>query len=291
MKSKFMGKPMTRMALGLVAAFLGCALCAQPRNANVIFGDNLWLNFNGGALAVSGSPYSPTNRTACISNTNGELLFLADETGIRDTTFALMAGGDATTLGWPNTLAAVLILPKPGSSTNYIVFVNTPETTKQAGWVEVDMSLSGGLGGVVSTGTTWYMSNCTAKLAATTHSNGTDYWVMQHADGTDEFHAYRLAVNGLGPAPVISAAGSSLTPTPFPERLSSDFWSPMKFSPMGDRLAMGLQLDGDTLGASVLHFDQTTGIVSHVADIPAQFITTPATVDRSLLQRRPRERY
>ena len=257
-----------RTAACLLLLLLVQASVAQRRNANLIFGDDIWLDFTADTLLVRNSPYYPTNRTASISDPAGNLLFIADETGIRDTTFSLMSGAEASQLGWPDRLSAVLILPKPDAPTRYIVFVNTPEWTKQAGWVEVDMAMNNGLGGVVSSSTTWYMNNCTAKLAATTHGNGTDYWVMQHADGNNEYNAFRLTSTGLLSAPVISATGLSLAPTPLPAPLSSDFWAPMSFSPMGDKLAMGARVLPDSNGATVASFDQLTGAVDHIASVP-----------------------
>lgn len=252
--------------VGLVLGTSTQALC-QKRNHNLIFGDNLWLDFNGDSLEVRGSPYSPTNRSATMSDTSGVFLFLVDETGIRDTTFTLMPGGSAAQLGWPERLSAVMILPKPGDPQRYVVLVNTPESLRQAGWVEVDMGLNGGLGGVV-TGTTWYMNECTSKLAATTHANGTDYWVVQHENGSDAFHAFLLSANGLA-LPIVSSMGPVFDNVDSSAPLNTDFWGPMLFSPIGDVLCLASYVASDTNGIMVAPFDQSTGSIGLGTEIAA----------------------
>ncbi len=247
----------------LFALYTICAVLswAQGRNYNVIMGNMNWLNFFNEQASILASTFDVTMRSASISEPDGALSLVVDETGIHNANFDLIQGGGALDLGWPEHLASVLILPKPGSPLHYFVFVNTPEDNKQAGYVEVDMSLNMGMGGIVGSGTTWYMANATAKLAATPHGNAADYWIMQHEDGSNEFHAFRLSATGLDTQPVISATGPQLSSTAGTNTFSSDFWSAMKFSVGGEQLAMGYDLLPDTSGAAVFLFDPDNGQV------------------------------
>ncbi|MBK9076155.1 MAG: hypothetical protein IPL77_14505 [Flavobacteriales bacterium] len=89
-------------ALGLLPVI---PVFGQARNYNITFGPSNWLNFYNEVLTT-------------IQH------------------FDLVQGGAAATLGWPAELASILILPKPEAPLRYFVFVNTTETTKQAGYVE-----------------------------------------------------------------------------------------------------------------------------------------------------------
>jgi len=252
-----------KVIIATVGTMLCCYECAgQARNYNMIFGSTNWLNFYNEQLTIIPSTFAVTARNATMSEPDGALSLVVDENGIHNVNFGLVQGGSSQDLGWPEHLASILILPKPEAPLRYFIFVNTPEDDKQAGYVEVDMSLNLGAGGVVGGGTTWYMSNTTAKLAATPHGNGADYWILQHADGTDTFHAFQFGLGGLSPVPIISAASPMLSATPTPDRLSSDFWGPMKFSVSGDQLALGFDHAADSAGAAVFWFNSSTGIVS-----------------------------
>ncbi|MBK8949749.1 MAG: hypothetical protein IPM68_13100 [Flavobacteriales bacterium] len=160
---------------------------AQARNYNVLFGTGLWLNLYNEVATAIPCTWPITKRSASISEPDGALSVVVDETGIHNANFDLVQGGGAQDLGWPVELASLLILPKPSAPQRYVVFLNTTEATKLAGYVEVDMSANGGAGAVVGPGTTWYLTGCTAKLAATLHANGIDYWLLQHLDGSDAF--------------------------------------------------------------------------------------------------------
>ncbi|MBK8949756.1 MAG: hypothetical protein IPM68_13135 [Flavobacteriales bacterium] len=203
-----------------------------------------------------------TKRSASISEPDGALSVVVDETGIHNATFDLVQGGSAQDLGWPAELASLLILPKPDAPQHYVVFLNSTEATKQAGYVEVDMSANGGAGAVVGSGTTWYLTGCTAKLAVTLHANGTDYWLLQHPDGSDAFHAYPFTSAGLAQTPVISHTGPVIGPTGTSAKFSTDYHGDMRFSVMGDQLLMAYNHTPDTAAAALFWFDPASGVVT-----------------------------
>ena len=208
---------------------------AQNRNLNWIFAKDVWLKFQGDTLSWQPSSYQPSLRNACISDTWGNFIMLADDRGIHDALFDLMPGGDSLSLDWTVTSSNYIILPKPGIDDHYVVIRCEAEGEQRAGWVEVDMQANAGLGAVVG-GTTWFATDVTARLAATPHANGMDYWVMLHEDGTEAFTAYQLTESGILPVPVISHAGAGFAADVPPWHL--DFRGPMQFSLQGDWLAL-----------------------------------------------------
>lgn len=224
---------MRRGIAGLLPLLLLCQWCsAQKRNNNWVMGMNMWVSFNTGTFELLPMSYQPSDRSGCISDTAGNFLILADSLGVHDALFNVMPGGDAATLDWGYSQSNFMILPKPGAPDNYIVLVNSREDQKRAGWVEVDMSQNGGLGAVISPGTTWYMDSTTSTLAAITPANGMDYWIVQHEDGTDEFYSFLLTAAGVDPVPVITRSGTDFLPTPSAPSTSMDFWGPMRLSAM-----------------------------------------------------------
>ncbi|MBV6405437.1 MAG: hypothetical protein GFGODING_02210 [Flavobacteriales bacterium] len=268
--------------------FVSASLFGQARNYNVLFGSNYWLNLYNEVATVIPCTWSITKRSASISEPDGALSLVVDETGIHNANFDLVQGGSAQDLGWPAELASLLILPKPGATQHYAVFVNTTEATKQAGHVEVDLNANGGAGAVVGAGTTWYMTGCTGKLAATLHANNTDYWLLQHADGSDAFQAYLFNASGLAQTPVISNTGPVIGPTGILAKFSTDYHGDMRFSVMGDQLIMAYAHTPDTAAAALYWFDPASGTVSLRTDalLPATRVIDIFTGDTLLVRMR-----
>lgn len=257
---------------------------AQKRNNNWVFGLRSWITFNDTAPATLPMAYSPSWRNASMSDTSGNFLLMVDDSGIRNSMFNLLLDGAPTDLGWVGGNSAYLILPKPDAPDNYFVFVNEREFTKRAGYVEVDMSLNGGAGGVVGSGTIWYMDSTTAKLAATLRSDGNGYWILQHEDGSDEFHAFSLTSSGVDVVPVVSHAGSDFLPTGAPTD-SDDYWGAMKFNVQGDVIALvTIGPPPDTSNTMEFYrFDPATAEVQYVTTIYHLYHTLAGTTD-TLLQ-------
>ncbi len=250
-----------RTVLSALSVCAVTVLFGQARNANWVFSDGMWMQFTDTSLAILPSPYSSAGRSSCISDTSGQFLLLVDDAGIRDAQFNLLPGASATELGWTNPRSSYLILPKPGVPTHYCILVNEMPPNARAGYVEIDLSVNGGAGGVASTGTIWYMQNITAKLIATTDADETGYWVVQHADSGNAFQTFHLTNQGLAPFPVVSHTGRSyLADTAV--FLNADLYRPMKFSAQGDKLAaITLGNDPDSNALELFHFDRTNGLL------------------------------
>ena len=277
-----------RVTISVIGLLLTLSLNAQARNYNVLFGQSSWLNLYNEVATAIPCTWSISKRSASISEPDGALSLVVDETGIHNANFDLVQGGGTQDLGWPAELASLLILPKPGAPQHYAVFVNTTEATKQAGYVEVDMSANGGAGAVVGTGTTWYMTGCTAKLAATLHANGSDYWILQHADGSNAFQAYVFNASGLALTPVISNTGPVIGPTGTSAKFSSDYHGDMRFSVMGEQLFMGYAHTQDTAASALFWFDPASGSVLLRTDalLPATRIIDNFTGDTLFIRKR-----
>lgn len=250
----------------------GVLLLAQARNTNWVFGSGVWLHI--GPDAVTSVPMTDTVslRNACISDTAGQFLLLADDFGIRNALFDTIQGGSPTELGWNVPAGNYLVLPMPGEPEQYAVFINELPPSARAGMVLVDMAANGGAGAVLG-GTTWFMEQTTAKLTATTDSAETGYWVLQHRDNNDAFLAFHLTADGLDPVPVISHAGTTYLPDTGPMD-NMDRRGQMTFSFQGDRLGLVKNdVSVDTNKVELFNFNRSAGTLELWAEIWASSLT------------------
>ncbi|MBK7246570.1 MAG: hypothetical protein IPI05_02750 [Flavobacteriales bacterium] len=240
---------------------------AQLRNSNLVFGSGVWLNIGPETVISELMPDTVSQRNACISDTAGQFLLLADDFGIRNAIFETVQGGSVNDLAWNVPAGNYLILPVPGSIDHYAVFINELPPSARAGFVEVDMGANSGAGAVIGNGTTWFMEHTTAKISATMDATGTGYWVVLHTDDDDAFHAFHLSGTGLDPDPVTSQVGTTYLPSTFPKD-NLDRRGQMTFSLQGDRLGVVKNdVSIDTSKIELFNFDTGTGVIQFWTEI------------------------
>ena len=142
--------------------------------------------------------------SATICDSSGSMLFSCN--GV----FVVNATGDTMMNGWglsPSYYTnnhigtglwipqSVLIIPKPGSSTNYYLIHSTVDDSVQYAYhiyySEVDMTLDGGLGAVISKNN--ILLNDTLNpgiITAVKHANGRDWWLVFHQSRTNRYYIY-----------------------------------------------------------------------------------------------------
>ena len=230
----------------------------QSQRANYwAFGSGAGLDFSSGAPVAVTTDISTFEGSAAICDLSGNLLMYTNGGG-RDP--SCCTGSDACSHGeiWnmnhsrigslmtgdqgggSSAVQSSIIIPKPGSSTNYYVFC-MEEKEYPAGicsptlfprgngftYCEIDMSMNGGLGGMVSFNQKLHPAT-SEGLTATKHANGNDWWVIIHTGWfdhfpfppgipTDSFLVYRVTSAGIQP-PVsiahepVSLSGFRITP-------------------------------------------------------------------------------
>lgn len=196
-----------------------------------------------------------------ISDLNGNLLFYSNGSSVFNSNHDTMQNGGG--VGTAPTLTQNIIIPKPGSNSLYYLF--SPEVQAYSGpgsimYSEINMTLNGGLGGVISSRNilrdTIGKHSC-EKLTATKHSNGQDIWLVGHEHGNNKFFAYLITSNGINPTPVISAIGP---PIISPNGNNWDAIGEMKVSPNGNKIGF---TTFDTGNTAIFDFDKSTGIISN----------------------------
>ncbi|WP_034057261.1 T9SS type B sorting domain-containing protein [Lacinutrix jangbogonensis] len=243
---------------------------AQKEASNWYFGDNAGLNFNldtDTVSAVSDGQLSTEEGCTSISDSDGNLLLYTDGRIVYNANHGIMPNGTGLK-GDPSSTQSAIIIPKPQDPNIYYIFtVDSPSTDGQDfgfNYYEVDLTLDGGLGDVVSNPNTELLANTSEKLSAVLKDCQTQaVWVITFANSTgngnnnNTFYAYEVTDTGVNTTPVTSLLGFSI----------GEARGYMKFSPSGEKLAVA------NVGQGLLlcDFNTDTGIVSFNQAITIDF--------------------
>ena len=224
---------------------------------------------------ITGSSLNSQYGSATVSDrATGALLFYTNGDTIWDKTHAVMSNGTGL-FGNRGEDPSALIVPKPGSSTQYFVFtVDCINSTTGGGnglaYSMVDMTMNSGKG-AVTTKNVILLNPTPAKITAVKNCNGKDYWVLTHKWNTDSIYAYPVTSTGVG-SPVISKAG--MVHTFYPGNLAGGFvgLGQMKASPDGAKLAEGCRFGKNVV--QIFDFCNSSGVVSNaiIDSFPKKFL-------------------
>ena len=218
---------------------------------NWYFGENAGIDFNpiksgGTAQAISGS-VNTMEGVSTMSDKEGNLLFYSDGVTVYTSGNTEMRNGTGL-FGSSSSTQTCLIVPRP-STNKYYVFTTSIE--KGLRYSVVDMDLQNGEGQVTSKNNSLLLA--TEKVAATKHSNGSDYWVASHTTGTTNYSVRKISSTGIG-APVTTFIGST----------HNTAIGYLKFSPNSQKLACAIY-DEDII--DIFDFDNSTGVLSNFITI------------------------
>ena len=285
-----------RLLFGLIVLCSTKLTLAQNQALIWHFGNNCVLDFNTiPPTANTGLEFSSIGAnegTASICDENGEILFYSsgwDVWGSDNAQMPSFAAWPPSPIGIPllggglSSTNSAFIVPVPGNPNLFYLFGVAEEIgynglSQQLGlsglsYVMVDMSLNNGNGDVVGD-IQVVTDQTTEKLAATTHCNGIDTWVVVHKFGTNEFYAYLITAEGIQP-PVISTVGYAHD-CPIGQ---------MKISPDGKKIAaatFGFFSLAGNVTFEVLDFDNSTGVVNNSNCFDTNFETDPGNNSQGL---------
>lgn len=202
--------------------------------AHWYFGNHGEFDFSNGYAQEGVNGALISNETcASISDNSGNLLFYTNGRTVWNKNHAVMANG---LNGSPNSSPVsssqgALIVPRPGTPNRYYIFTtsdvdNGAPIRNGLTYYEVDMTLSGGLGQVITPPQGIQPAEnyvTTEHLAGIPHCNGQDYWIIVKPmsnnyaglnnpgpinNSEDYILAYQLTSSGLIGTPVASNFGS-----------------------------------------------------------------------------------
>jgi large repetitive protein len=267
---------MQRSQIHLYTLLLFAFLCLSATSAiaqnfsghNWYFGNSsspgLGIRFNRGnnsaALVTDKTfPFGTGGSAVASDPINGNLLFYTDGSTIFDASHQIMPNG--TALGANTTSNQPVVIAKaPGPGKRYFVFVNTANFTT-GGTVSfrvVDMNAFGNalfpspaLGAGETPGNT-AVPGLTARSEAMIvipHSNGEDFWLVTHANGTPDFSV--TAFTAAGPGTTLLFNGLGLI----------DVAANFSYHAATGKIAVSPQ--EDTRDIEIFDFDDATGTISN----------------------------
>lgn len=220
---------------------------------------------NSGPNVCSAPPFGTSEGCASWSDPNtGQLLLFASPVTVLNKNGAAMTNGTGL-IGHYSATQGALIIPKPGSTTNYYVFTSDQGASNNKGvhWHEIDLSLSGGLGAVILKNQVLTLPPTTEKLVAVKHCNGLDYWVITHPLNSNCFYSYLVSQAGINLNPIISCVGTSIN---YIAPYYNEAAGYLKASTNGKRLALGVTSDSLPI-LELFDFDNVNGVVSNALTI------------------------
>lgn len=244
---------------GCIATVSGTVTADRLSTAKVgarwYFGKNAGLNFNTlPPAAVTNGAINTLEGCASICDNSGNLIFYTDGITVFNKNHAAMPLGFPLD-GDPSAAQSAVIVPKPGSNTEYYIFTVPFRDNNAIGlkYSIVDMSLNAGLGDVPIKNVPLFQPS-TERLAAVPHENGIDYWTLAHEWNSDAFYAYKTSATGLNLTPVVSNAGSPIVGTGTEDAIGT-----IKFNLTGKAFVLTQFFSGVV---ELFGFDKATGKVS-----------------------------
>lgn len=248
------------------------AYAQNLQNANWLFGKYAGLNFNPSPPPAPLSPPSTGMDTpegcATISYPDGSLMFYTNSNKVWNKNHQLMPNGTGL-IGSAEGSQNAVIIPRPGDNTRFFIVTLDGYLGGKKGlyYSEVDMTLNGGLGDVITSNKNTVLrdhygtpidpgyGNLSHRITYYPHANGQDYWLVTQID---KFVFSHLVTNtGIVSVAVNGAAA------PWIANYPPGATGQMKISPNGKKIAMAYTSSTTGTGAVFLgNFDPSTGGVS-----------------------------
>ncbi len=244
---------------------------SQNQASNWYFGHYAGITFNSETppppVALTGGAMSTQEGCCTISDMNGNLLFYSDGITVWNKNHAVMLNGNGLA-GHNSSTQSSIVVPKPGSNRYYYIFT-VPDcfaTTGGLCYTTIDMTLDGGLGGVVTTEKNVLLqSYVTEKVTAVKHSNNSDIWIITHERNNAVFDVFLITSGGVNPTSIKSTIGSNHEPV-------GSYLGYLKASPDGRHLACAVYQPGNF--AEIFDLNTTTGAITSPVKITQDLEST-----------------
>ena len=188
---------------------------AQKEANNWIFGGHQAFSFETNppltVLLPDNPIYYSRYNPISLSDSLGNLLFYSSKGRVFDSQHNEMPNGlTASEAGGFDVTHPVFVIPKPNTPNHYYQIVNgaTYPNYNYLKVLEIDMTLNGGLGGIVLGSINEIHNNSDDKVTAVLHSNLQDIWIIHHSLNSNEFNAWLVTANGISSSPITTSIGN-----------------------------------------------------------------------------------
>ena len=246
-----------KIKLIIACCFYSLVSFAQGEANIWYFGKNAGLDFNSGSpVALTDGQLNTQEGCATLADAGGKLLFYTDGITIYNKNHNIMVNGTGL-MGHSSSTQSATIVPKPGSSTLFYVFiVDYQAHVNGFRYSVVDISLDGGLGAVTADKNVLIYTPTCEKISIVKHSNNKDFWIITHGYDNDLFYAHLLTSSGLNAVPITSKSGINVIQDSF----GYNAMGYMKISPNGSKLVLCHQFLNTV---ELFDFNTTTGVISN----------------------------
>jgi PKD repeat protein len=271
------GKLKSRMAIRLSIVFIFSLFASHSIGQNLAqhnwyFGSTSdGIRFNRGTnlpqrVTNQAIPFGTGGSAVATDPATSNLLFYSDGLRVYDSHHLLMLNGSGL-LGNSSANQPVIISPVPGQPNKYFLFANNANflTGGTITRSVVDMALFGNavfpapaLGNVEVLNKNALIGGLTNRsegMIIVPHSNGTDYWLITHQNGSAVFSATLINAASYTPGTFVTTVTSPLGPTPVPVTVSN-----FSYNHKLRKLAVAVQSPRDD--ALILDFNPATGVIS-----------------------------
>ena len=253
---------MLRRAILAPIVLLSFLVSFCQKEANIwYFGKKSGLDFstNPPTLLTNGKMDTREGVAVMSDKISGQLIFYTEGTTVWNRNHVTMPNGTGL-LGDYSSTQSSIIVPNPGDINKYYIFTTAINTGFR--YSEVDISLGGGLGDIVSATKNQLLianSISTEKLIAARHCNGKDFWVITHTANDNKFYVYLINSLGIQP-PLVYSIGSVLRKAFGDYELTGC----LKLSPDASKLAnaIGTNMDVTSSPVELFGFNNSTGAIT-----------------------------
>lgn len=248
----------------LVFIFNVNSTSGQGRNANWCFGDSAGIKFTSGGIIGISSVLQSQEASASISDSSGNLLFYTGSIGGNSIFYSnvynyvsqLLLNGDSVIASTSSTQGHV-ICPNTTNPNTFIIFSIgfLPPVYPYLGLFSSSVDLNSGNGVVINKNhiIDTSLKYC-EKMIAIKHGNGSNWWLINHEQNTDQF-IIRFIQNDTTVTANYQSIGSTLN--------SLDGVGQMVVNPVGNKIS----IVGQAGTINVFDFDRCTGLLSNYADM------------------------
>ncbi|HQQ95233.1 MAG TPA: T9SS type A sorting domain-containing protein [Bacteroidia bacterium] len=229
-------------------------ILSQNESINWVFGAHTGLKFssgspvslNGFALNLNG-----TNGPACISDTQGSLMFYSNGDTVWNASNLILSNGTGLS-GSSSGSQSKLVLKKPQSnSVYYFFYINASPGSPGLYYSIIDMSLAGGSGSVTAKNVPLYTGQVMSAITGCRHCNGSDYWLVMHELSNNTFRSFVLSNTGINTTPVVSSIGTN----------TLYGGASMKLNAQGTKLGLINSIPPTGLSVNFFDFNRSTGTI------------------------------
>ncbi|MCF7561777.1 T9SS type B sorting domain-containing protein [Sabulilitoribacter multivorans] len=255
---------MKKIILFAIFNFVCLSVFPQYEASNWYFGENAGIKFNLGNNTITRTSNGQLNtREGCssISDDSGNLLFYTDGVTVWNQNHLQMQNGFGLN-GDSSSTQSAIIVPKPNDTDIFYVFTvdnGLNGMNNGLNYSEIDMTLDGGLGAVITKNIN-LLPRCSEKITAVLKDCiSKSIWVVTFAsvDGNqgpyNTYHAFEVSDTGISTTSVKSTFNLFI----------SDARGYLKLSPDGTKVASANAKDG----LYIYDFDVATGILSNEQSI------------------------